>query len=445
MSVHAIVADAVVTGKRGTGKIIDASEVRQRLAEYQAKKAKSGSGVYGIVRLGRDIRIALGDSVSPSDMTIYRFLTGGSVGEGRVREIDRALLWLEQHRGSGELGKQDLKSIHELNSVIIDKLLLPMYVIAASGRILDVRAGIKKSVLAEEVVGKNILDMFDFRQQAQFQSRIFVAMQTGIEQVFELTINTIEGLSHYKFAIVPLNESELLTWWQDITKEVQRIERMEAELRGYRAVLENVNTAFMRTSATLTILYASPQILLATQLSLADMVGKSLLNFVHPSSGAGINLLREKLIQGKPGKAHFGLMASDGSVKSFEIVSQPVRGSAPTETAEYVHSFREVDMELEGYLEDIRVMLYYNESVAVLTAGSDWRIRHATKGVLNILQAEPEALVGKSIWELVPNKTEVLARLGKNGVSEEDVGDIRFRFYEDHGRIVVTAIKKAEG
>ncbi|MDY6835919.1 MAG: PAS domain S-box protein [Chloroflexota bacterium] len=193
---------------------------------------------------------------------------------------------------------------------------------------------------------------------------------------------------------------------RDITERKKAEQLLQQSEARFRALIENAADAIAVLSADGTISYESPSVERLLGYSPDDLIGKWVLDLIHPDDQASILSLFEKYLDafGECVSLEVRIKTKNGDWHWFEVIAQNLLNNPHVQGV--VVNYRDITERKQTeekllYSETRFQLLTENISDAIAIIDSEGTIRYETSSAERILGYKPEELVGKNGLEFI--------------------------------------------
>ena len=152
----------------------------------------------------------------------------------------------------------------------------------------------------------------------------------------------------------------------DITKQKKAQEELRQSEQKYRDLVENINDVIFALDATGTVTYISSAIEKASGYSPADLIGKNMLEFIHPDDGAVmVERFRKLTMLGVIRPYEYRLIDKSGEIHWIRSSSRPIVQDGKTVGVQGIFTDMTQSKRLEEQLRQTQKM----EAIGTLTGG----------------------------------------------------------------------------
>ena len=195
-------------------------------------------------------------------------------------------------------------------------------------------------------VGQNLLKAVRAEYQTALEEAVHGAHQSGDIRQVEVQLAGLKSTRWYSATVGPVRENGLVAAVAVAFTDVTEYKQAEAEQRAsenrYRLLAESSTDIVVRCSGDGTLHYVSPACVAISEFSQAELIGRNVLDLVHPEDSQTVSdLLADMPSVGDIRRSEFRLQSASGRHVWVEMTARLVRPET-SQTPELICAIRDI-------------------------------------------------------------------------------------------------------
>lgn len=395
----------------------------------------------------QEFETRLATSGSEELLAVVRNVTAQREAEERERQL------LAEHvaRTEAEAAETRIRNILESISdgfVALDRTWRFVYVNTQAANLFGKPA--------EQLLGRNVWEIFPQLVGSRFQEEYERAMAEGIPAHFEAQ-STVSG-DWLQVHAYP--GSDLLSvYYRDITTQKEAEDRLRESEQRFRALTENSLDTVTILAADGTIRYMSASVVRELGWTSEEIQGRSIFDFIHPDDQPGVLAQLQRLIEGEPQSMdtiELRFRHKDGSWRVLESLVQNHLDEPAVDglvaNSRDITERKAAEEALRTSEERFRLMVESVKDYAIILLDPDGRIVEWNPGAERVKGYAEQEILGEHFSLFYPEEDQargkprrMLEIAGREGHYEDE--DWRVRKDGSHfwASVVITALRNEVG
>lgn len=290
----------------------------------------------------------------------------------------------------------------------------------------------------DELIGQLVMERIPPSQHTYSRERIELTLKEsktlGLrEELFTRMDGTIIDVEVLSTPFVYEGKPALQTIFRDISEKKQAERELYKVQEQYRSVVKHIKEVIFQTDDAGCWTFLNPAWEETTGYSVAESIGTSFLGYVHPDDRENIQQLLQQLMEQKTAfcRNQMRYLTKEGGFRWIEAFARLTRDDQGniigiSGTLNDITQRKEAEEELRRSEERFRLLTEYSSDLIALLDRTG-KILYASPASQEIVQYEPEELVGKGIDSLIHSEDYKPVMRNLNEMNEDNKTTLTFR------------------